>query len=180
MGNVLIVLKQPARLVLTIQQGQLQVRSGVKFINHLGHEQELTNADLNALLAPLPHYSDGKVRALASLYIEGKPLGGFKYYGRRPDDPNEIAPHEHLRVLRGLYVFCAWLNHTDAKSLNSLDVLTQENGCKFVKHYLLDFGAAFGSDSFVWSFRVKLGDGVVAINPSNFAIFAEGDVAGVD
>jgi hypothetical protein len=36
------------------------------------------------------------------------------------------------------------LNHTDAKSLNSLDVLAEENGRSFVKHYLLDFGAAFG------------------------------------
>jgi hypothetical protein len=25
--------------------------------------------------------------------------------------------------LRGLYVFCAWLNHTDAKSINSMDSL---------------------------------------------------------
>lgn len=137
----------PENYVVRFDRSQLQVQPSVKFTNRLGREQELTAADVNELLAPLHHYSDGKIRALASLYIAGKPLGGFKYYGRRPDDPNEIAPHEHLRVLRGLYVFAAWLNHTDAKSLNSLDVLTEENGRKFVKHYLLDFGAAFGSDS---------------------------------
>lgn len=137
----------PENYIVRFDRSQLQVRPGVKFVNRFGIEQELTDSDLNGLLAPLYHYSDGKVRALASLYISGKPLGGFKYYGRRPDDPNEIAPHEHLRVLRGLYVFCAWLNHTDAKSLNSLDVLAKEDGRTFVKHYLLDFGAAFGSDS---------------------------------
>jgi hypothetical protein len=52
-----------------------------------------------------------------------------------------------MRVLRGLYVFAAWLNHTDAKSLNSLDVVVDESGRGFIKHYLLDFGASLGSDS---------------------------------
>ena len=42
----------------------------------------------------------------------------------------------------------AWLGHNDVKALNSLDSLVEENGQRFVKHYLIDFGAAFGSDSF--------------------------------
>jgi hypothetical protein len=45
-------------------------------------------------------------------------------------------------------VFAAWLNHTDAKSINTLDSLAEENGCRYVRHYLIDFGAALGSDSF--------------------------------
>jgi hypothetical protein len=84
---------------------------------------------------------------MASLYLDGKPLGPFKYYGRRGDDPNEYALHEHMRALRGLHVFAAWLNHTDAKALNTLDVLVQEQGAKYIRHYLIDFGASLGSDS---------------------------------
>ena len=49
---------------------------------------------------------------LASLFIEGKGIGPLRWYGVRSDDPNDLYPHEHRRVARGLYVFCAWLNHT--------------------------------------------------------------------
>ncbi|MCZ6751328.1 MAG: hypothetical protein O7E51_05800, partial [Acidobacteria bacterium] len=66
----------------------------------------------------------------------------------RSDDPNDIVPHEHRRDLRGLFVFFAWLGHNDAKSLNSLDTLVEENGVRYIKHYLIDFGASLGSDSF--------------------------------
>ncbi|MBM3811326.1 MAG: hypothetical protein FJW20_06785 [Acidimicrobiia bacterium] len=52
---------------------------------------------------------DDKYRGGASLYLPGKPLGPFKYYGTRRDDPNDVTPHEHRRDLRGLSVFCAWL-----------------------------------------------------------------------
>ena len=38
-------------------------------------------------------------------------------------------PHEDRRELRGYGVFAAWLNHVDAKAINSLDTLvTDENG----------------------------------------------------
>ena len=56
--------------------------------------------------------------------------------------------HENRRDLRGLYVFAAWLNHTDSKSINSLDSVVEEDGRRFIKHFLIDFGAILGSDSF--------------------------------
>jgi hypothetical protein len=40
------------------------------------------------------------------------------------------------------------LNHTDSKSLNTLDSVVEKDGTRFVKHFLLDFGAILGSDSF--------------------------------
>ena len=58
----------------------------------------------------------------------GDGIGSFRYYGTRPDDPNDIVPHEHRRDLRGLRVFSAWVNHTDAKAINSMDMLVKENG----------------------------------------------------
>jgi hypothetical protein len=45
-------------------------------------------------------------------------------------------------------VFSAWLNHTDTKSLNSHDTLVNEGGSSLIRHYLLDFSAAFGTDAF--------------------------------
>ena len=53
----------------------------------------------------------------------GKPLGGFRYHGTRPDDPNDVVPHEHRRELRALKVFGAWTNLVDMKAGNTLDTL---------------------------------------------------------
>jgi hypothetical protein len=39
------------------------------------------------------------------------------------------------------------VDHTDAKSINSLDSLVDEDGLRYVKHYLIDFGDLLGSDS---------------------------------
>jgi hypothetical protein len=86
---------------------------------------------------------------VASLIIEGKPLGPFRYYGTRSDDPNDLVPHEHRRDLRGLRTMAAWLGHDDSKALNTLDILAREDGVPFVKHYLIDFGASLGSASFM-------------------------------
>ena len=68
----------------------------------------------------------------------------FRYEGTRPDDPNDIVPHEHRRELRALRVFGAWTNLTDLKAGNTLDTLVTENGRGVVKHYLQDVGSTFG------------------------------------
>ncbi len=69
----------------------------------------------------------------------------MRFVDTRPDDPNDIVPHQDRRELRAYGVFAAWLNHVDAKAINSLDVLVSENGKSFVRHYLIDFGSALGS-----------------------------------
>jgi hypothetical protein len=98
------------------------------------------------MLKPLSTDNQGRYRALASRYIEGKILGPFLYTGTRSDDPNDIVPHEDHRELRGLRVFYGWLNNTDAKAKNTLDTIVDENGRRFVRHYLIDFTAAMGTD----------------------------------
>lgn len=137
----------PENYPVRFSREQLTINEGLQFTDKLGRKRHLRAEDLDDLLATVGRYPDGAIRGLASFFIPGQPVGPFKYYKRRADDPNELASHEHLRVLRGLYVFAAWMNHTDAKSLNSLDVVTEEKGIKFVKHYLIDFGASLGSDS---------------------------------
>ena len=84
--------------------------------------------DLNAVLARAARRPDGRVRVLASRFAEGSPLGSFRYDGQRPDDPNDVFPHEHRRELRANRVFAAWLNHDDSRGLNSLDMLEGQAG----------------------------------------------------
>src|SRR5678815_3548708 len=62
----------------------------------------------------------------------------------RPDDPNDLVPHQHRRELRGLFLFGAWTNMTDFKAANTMDTLIPENGRTLVKHYLQDVGSTFG------------------------------------
>jgi hypothetical protein len=81
---------------------------------------------------------------VAGRLIPGKILGAFMYAGTRPDDPNDVVPHEHRRELRGLSVFASWANLTDLKASNTLDALVTENGRSTIKHYLQDVGSTFG------------------------------------
>lgn len=107
--------------------------------------EQIGEDDIDRELSFLRKDAQGRYRALASLYLEGKPLGPFLFHGMRGDDPEDAIPHEHRRELRGLYVMSAWLNHTDSKAGNTLDMLVTEQGRRRVKHYLIDFGATLGS-----------------------------------
>jgi hypothetical protein len=111
----------------------------------LGERRPLTRADVDRVLARAARAPDGTYRVLASRFAAGDPLGNFRYYGVRPDDPNDLFPHEHRRELRAARVFGAWLNHDDSRGVNSLDMLEKVEGRGFVKHYMFDFGSIMGS-----------------------------------
>ena len=108
--------------------------------------RRITRKDIMRIIRNAGHLRDGSVQVMASKYLPGKPLGPFLYHGTRSDDPNDIFPHEHRRELRALKVFGAWLNHHDMRNINTLDMYVEENGRHFIRHYLIDFGALFGSD----------------------------------
>ncbi|MEO8259531.1 MAG: hypothetical protein ABI868_19445 [Acidobacteriota bacterium] len=110
-----------------------------------GKRRRLTRRDLNDVFKRAAREKNGRYRVVVSRFADGKPLGNFRYYGSRPDDPNDIVPHEHRRELRGARVFAAWLNHDDSRGVNSLDMLEQANGKSYVKHYMFDFGSIMGS-----------------------------------
>jgi hypothetical protein len=112
-----------------------------------GGDRKMTRSDFEAIVARIPHYEGDVFRLMASLAVAGKPIGPFRYQGTRSDDPNDIVPHENRRDLRGLSVIAAWLNHTDAKANNSLDTVVEDESLRYVRHYLIDFGSALGSDS---------------------------------
>lgn len=102
-------------------------------------------SDIAWLLRRANRDADGSYRAIASRAVPGRPVGRIAFHGTRSDDPNDIVPHEHRRELRGYFVVSAWLNHVDAKGINSLSSLVTEGGRTFIRHYLLDFGSALGS-----------------------------------
>lgn len=109
-----------------------------------GKIRSLDRADLDKLLEKAARQPNGGYRMLASRGLPNT-LGGFRYAGTRPDDPNDIVPHEHRRELRALKVFGAWTNLVDMKAGNTLDALVSENGKTTVRHYLQDVGSTFGT-----------------------------------
>jgi hypothetical protein len=104
-----------------------------------------------AVLARAPRTAQGLYRANASLYVEGTPIGPWRYEGVRDDDPNDVVPHQDRRELRGSKLLAAWINHFDAREQNTLASFIQPKGKEgggYVRHYMLDFGDTLGS---MWS-----------------------------
>jgi hypothetical protein len=110
-----------------------------------GRTRRMRRADLDAVWRRAQRSDDGTYRAVAARHVPGKPLGGFRFHGTRPDDPNDLVPHEHRRELRALKVFGAWTNLVDMKAGNTLDVLVTERDRTVVRHYLQDVGSTFGT-----------------------------------
>jgi len=137
----------PEDNVVTFDVAQLEVAPGAKIRTDTGEKRLITMDDVHRWLSTTPKLADGRIRALASRYVPGKVVGQFRFTGTRSDDPNDIYPHERRRELRGMRVFAAWLNHDDARSINSIDTYVQENGRRYIRHYLQDFGSNLGSGS---------------------------------
>jgi hypothetical protein len=135
----------PQILIGTLRRENLEIAKDATVRLANGSHRPLKWSDIDEQLGRAHRNEDGSYRVTLGEAIEGKPLEGFFYTGTRPDDPNDVVPHENRRELRGLRVFSAWVNHTDAKAINSLDVLVKQDGRSIVKHYLIDFNATLGS-----------------------------------
>jgi hypothetical protein len=79
-----------------------------------GAKRPMHQADIDSNLHRAAQLPDGRYRVIVSELLPGKLLKGFKYIGTRPDDPNDVVPHEHRRSQRALRAFGAWVNHVDA------------------------------------------------------------------
>lgn len=139
----------PENYVVYFDRSRIAIGKDAQLKDDSGRKRAIREADIEDMLAKTPRDSDGRYRAMASLLISGKPLGPFEYHGVRGDDPNDLVAHENRRDLRALRTLCAWLGHDDSKSLNTLDVLADDAGTPFIRHYLIDFGASLGSASFM-------------------------------
>ena len=135
----------PETHLATLRPEELTIEEHAGVKSPSGKRRRLKESDIRQLLRRAHREPDGLYRVVASKALEGRPVGGFRFYGTRSDDPNDVIPHEHRRELRGYGTFSAWLNHVDSKSINTLDTVVEQNGEQVVRHHLLDFGSTIGS-----------------------------------
>ncbi len=128
-----------------LRPDQLAIDDNARITPPSGNRRQFKQSDISALLRKAHREPDGTYRVIASKALAGRPVGGFRFYGTRPDDPNDVILHEHRRELRGYGTFAAWVNHVDSKSINTLDTVIDQDGRKVVRHNLLDFGSTVGS-----------------------------------
>jgi hypothetical protein len=137
----------PENHVVYFRPDLLELGPDVAVEDKQGHKHRMTSRDLSEILMRVYQQPDGRYRATASLAVQGKPVGPYRYFGTRSDDPNDTVLHEHRRDLRAMHLACAFIDHDDSRSINTLDVVADGASGKYVKHYQLDFGSTLGSAS---------------------------------
>ncbi len=136
----------PENYIVYFDPSILRVGATAKVKNEDGKTRRMNDDDLKNILTKIPYERDGAVRCVASKFLPGIPLGPLNFNGRRRDDPNDRISHEHRRELRSLQVIGAWLNDTDRRAANSLDMFVEESSnAGYVKHYIIDFGFTLGN-----------------------------------
>jgi hypothetical protein len=136
--------------IVDVDPNRIVISPKATTVDMKGRKRTMTRRDVDRLLARGARLPNGKYRATLSRFADGiRDVGYFKYYGTRPDDPNDIHAHEHRRELRASRVFAAWLNHDDSRGINSLDMIEEANGRQYLRHYMFDFGSIMGSGSTV-------------------------------
>ncbi len=149
------------------------VIGGSAYVKVRDKKVPLTTKDVDAMLAEVAVEPDGTIRGLASLYIDGKPIGGMERDGVRDDDPNDKIPHQHRRDQRGFAAFAAWLGHNDLKFDNTFDAWQEDPADPkrhYVVHYQLDFGKALGGMARIngrlsadYTFRFDIGEAFASL-----------------
>lgn len=134
----------PGDTIGFVRRDQLRVGNEATFIDDFGRERSMREWDVDATLEAGWRRADGSYRILFSEYLPGQPLGGFPQEGVRSDDPNDTIPHQHRRSLRGLSLIAGWLQHTDMRERNTLDMLQEGPDGRYVVHYLVDFDKSLG------------------------------------
>ena len=135
----------PETHLATLRPDELSIDERARITPQSGNDRPFKQADIRKLLRRAHRNADGTYRVLASKALAGRPVGPFRFYGVRSDDPNDVVPHEHRRELRAYGTFAAWVNHVDSKSINTLDTVVEQDGRQVVRHHLIDFGSTIGS-----------------------------------
>jgi hypothetical protein len=133
--------------VIYVDKRDLVLARNAVIKDPFGNKRPLDQRELDKRLATIEQAPDGRIRALASAWLDGKPLGGHPFEGVRRDDPNDRIPHELRRDLRGAYALFSWLDHNDIHAGNMLDVWVADPDDPkrhYVKHYWIDYGIGLG------------------------------------
>jgi len=106
----------------------------------------ITPSNVDSLLGAAAQRPDSSYRALVTRIPDvERRIGPFRFNGTRPDDPNDVFPHEDRRELRGLRLIAAWIQHSKLRPRHTLDVGVEVEGRRFVRHYLTDLHLTLGS-----------------------------------
>lgn len=122
----------------------LKTKKKVMAENQYGEKVPVTREDIDKVLSKAFRLKNGMLRASASRFVNGRPIGPFTYQGTRSDDPNDVIDHEDRRELRGSQLLAAWINHFDSREQNTLDAWWKEDGRQFLKHFIIDWGDSLG------------------------------------
>lgn len=133
--------------IVVFAPDQLRLDPQAEFRDPYGRSRSMTEDDLGEILARVARRSDGRYRAVAGKFVPGTGKGPFSFEGVREDDPNDWIPHEHRRDLRALRIFCSWVNENDFREGNTLDSYVEEDGRRFLRHFIIDLGSSLGSDT---------------------------------
>jgi len=133
----------PQNTITYFSPSQLEIGEDA-MVREESRERPMTREDLDQILAPYQPGEDGRIRGMASKFVDGRPLGPFWFQGTRDDDPNDRVRHEQRRELRGLKVISAWLNDADRRHANTMAAYMEE---RYVRHYLLDMGSTLGANA---------------------------------
>ena len=138
----------PQNMIVYFDPKLLEISPKAKVPDGKGGKRPMERRDLESILDNIIPQADGRLRCVASKFLSGAPVGIFEYHGLRKDDPNDRVRHQHRRELRGLRVIGSWMNDADRRAANTLDMYeTDAAGRKYVRHYIIDMGSAFGSNN---------------------------------
>ncbi len=135
----------PQYTIELISAEKVKAAEGSMLRDDTGFRKPLTQERLDEYFLFSPQTADGSYRVAASKILTGENKGYFSLIGRRKNDPDDIINHRDRREIRALAVFAAWLNNSGVSETNTLDVVANENGKIFLKHYLINFNGVLGS-----------------------------------
>jgi len=136
----------PCNRVVFIRKEDLVLEEGVEVRRTNGSVEPLTQETIDTIMSKATEVEPGLFRVSISEFIDGRPIGPFRYEGIREDDLNDRIPHEHRRSMRAMRLLAAWIDHVDTRQENTMLawVKTSDDGRGYTRHYRIDFGEAFG------------------------------------
>ena len=133
----------PCNDTVYVRPRELILGADAKEVLSTGRRKALTAARVAEILQ-VGTRAGGAIRFTASRFIDGEDVGTWRPEGVRPDDPNDVIPHEDRRELRGEFFLAGWTAHWDTRRANTFDAFVRAGRGGYVLHYFLDFSDALG------------------------------------
>lgn len=137
----------PCDSVVYFRRSLLRVAPGLSVQGNTGSRRRFDDRALDQELENAQRRGPS-LRAAASRWLPGVPIGPVAYLGTRDDDPNDVIDHERRRALRGSRLMAAWVAHFDSREQNTMATWLpddpQRPGRGHVRHWLIDMGDSFG------------------------------------